>query len=127
MASFSKVCQELGIDPAFANFEFGYEEVPSEKIHLFSYQIESLANAWAEKTGDEFEVSDNDVFKVDLNQLAADLDICENIVFQEVYKAFGHTVYDGDHFYAYLYEHEVQELCDILAEKHGLDFTGELA
>jgi hypothetical protein len=40
---------------------------------------------------------------------------------------FYHMVHEGDCFFAYLYEHEVQDLCDVLAEKYDLEYEGELA
>ncbi len=127
MMSVEEVCNELCIDREFAAERFGYKSFPIENILLLPCQIESLANAWADETDEDFEVEEDEVFKVDLMQLAEDLEIRPEIVVTEVYQMFFHTVYEGTTFFAFLYEREVQDLCDFLAEKYDLDFEGELA
>jgi hypothetical protein len=59
--------------------------------------------------------------------LAADLEVDLEIILHEVYKMFQHLGHEGDYFYAFLHEHEVQDLCDVLAEKYDLEYEGELA
>ena len=127
MMSVEEVCKELCIDHEFAAERFGYNSFPIENILLLPCQIESLANAWADETDEDFEVEEDEVFKVDLMQLAEDLEVDLEIILHEVYKMFKHLCHEGTTFFAFLYEREVQELCDILAEKYGLEYEGELA
>jgi hypothetical protein len=121
MMSIQEVCKELQIDR-----EFVAEMYPMDNVILLPCQIESLANDWAEATDEDFEVEEEEVFRVNLNQLATDLEVVLEIILHEVYKMFYHMVHEGDCFFAFLHEHEVQDLCDVLAEKYDLDFEGEL-